>query len=110
MGAADLAVVITSGTLPCVKATQAALRHLSEANPSARIICVFNQVSPAQCFTAQNIERSLGIEISHAIPYLKRLGGDLLAGTPFTKRSHALHKPLARLSKDIMGRVAERGA
>jgi Flp pilus assembly CpaE family ATPase len=105
---ADLAILVTSGTLPCVRSTQNVLRWLSERNPSARLIVCFNQIAPSQCFSPANLSRSLGLELTHVIPFLKGLGDDLIAGTPFTQKSHSLHKSLTRMAHDIMGRISER--
>jgi pilus assembly protein CpaE len=103
----DLAVILTSGTLPCVKSTQRLLGLMAERNPSARLLVVFNHAAPSQCFTPRNLAKSLGLQIAHEIPHLKGLADDLVAGLPFTERRHRLHKSLSAIANDIMGRMAQ---
>jgi pilus assembly protein CpaE len=110
LGAADLVILLMGGSFPCVRVGQLTLAWLAEHNPSARVVVVYNQVSPAPSFQAANLSKFLGLEISHVIHYSKRLGEQLVAGLPFTRKNHCLHKSLSMVTRDIMGRISEENA
>jgi pilus assembly protein CpaE len=102
-------VVLTSGSIPCVRGARNVYRWILDHNKSARVIMVYNQVSPEQAFPPAQLAKSLGVDFQMVIPYLKNLSADLVNEVPFTDKKHAFHKRLTALTRLVLGRseVAE---
>ena len=103
MGAADVALVVMSGSLASAKAGQTVLRWMAERNRKARIITLYNNTSPRQTIPQTSLEGVLGRKMDYTLPYLRRLSDDLLNGVTFTSSSHCLHETLEKLSADLLG-------
>jgi pilus assembly protein CpaE len=100
----QVVVILTGGSIPCVRGAKNAYQWIMERNKSARVIMVYNEASPSQVFPPAQLAKSLGLDFQLVIPYLKRLSSDLINETPFTDRKHAFHKHLAALTRLILGR------
>lgn len=100
---ADVVLVAVSGTLACARAAQATLKWLNEYNRTARVITVYNNVSPSPMIPLASIEGVLGCRIDYEIPFHKKLGDDLLQGTSFATAGHSLNKDFTRICNDLLG-------
>ncbi|MDR1608095.1 MAG: hypothetical protein LBT38_06775 [Deltaproteobacteria bacterium] len=99
----DVVILLTGGSIPCVRAIRGAYQWILENNKSARIILVYNQVTPDPVFLATQLAKSLGLEFQMVIPFVKNLGVDLAGETPFDNPRHAFYKYLTALAKLTLG-------
>jgi pilus assembly protein CpaE len=97
-------VILTGGSIPCVRGAKNVYQWILDNNKSARVIMVYNQVSPDQVFPPAQLAKSLGLEFQLVIPYVKGLCSDLVNEAPFTNRKHAFHKHIAALTRLVLGR------
>ncbi|MDR2366731.1 MAG: hypothetical protein LBF58_01255 [Deltaproteobacteria bacterium] len=107
---ANLVVLLSGGSIPIARATQRAYAWIRERNPGARIILVYNQVTPNPAFPPEQLSKSLGLKFQLQIPFLKGLAEDLVADVPLSRPKHAFHKPLAALAREIMGKPSDLAA
>jgi pilus assembly protein CpaE len=98
-------VILATGSIPCVRGAKNVYQWVLSNNKSARIILVYNQVSPDQVFPPAQLAKSLGFEFQLVIPYVKGLSRDLVNEVPLTDRKHAFHKHLAALTRLVLGRA-----
>ncbi len=99
----DIIILVLNGTLPSARATQHTLKYLEESGNSARIITVYNNVSPNQAITPKYLEDAIGRAIDYEIPYEKKLSDDMLKNVSFASESHSLYSSISAISNDLLG-------
>ncbi|MDR2444263.1 MAG: hypothetical protein LBE31_12195 [Deltaproteobacteria bacterium] len=106
LAAAKVVVLLTGGALPCARSTKNTYTWLSQNNKSAKVVLVYNQVSPEPTIPPTYLAKALGVEFDLIIPYIKGLGSDLVNEVPLNKKKHQLYKQLTNLAKLIMSQAA----
>jgi pilus assembly protein CpaE len=104
LAVSQVIVIVTNGSIPCVRGTKNVYQWIIDNNKSARIIVVYNQVSPEQVFPPAQLAKSLGFDFQLNIPYVKSLSTDLVHEIPFMDRKHSFHKHLSSLTRLVLGR------
>ncbi len=100
---ADVVMPVLSGTLASARAAQSLLRHLTESNPSARVLPVYNNPSPSAPVPQAMMEELIARKIAYVVPYQKRLGEDMLKNVSAGSPAHCLHKIFMRMGQDRLG-------
>jgi pilus assembly protein CpaE len=103
LAVSQVIVTLVTGSIPCVRGAKNVYQWISNNNKTARIIMVYNQVSPDQVFPANQLAKSLGIEFQLVVPYVKGLSRDLVNEVPLTDRKHSFYKHLTALTKLVLG-------
>ncbi|MDR1658289.1 MAG: hypothetical protein LBT47_12185 [Deltaproteobacteria bacterium] len=109
LNSSDVVIMVTGGSLACVRSAQMTLRFLNDHNPAARLITIYNHVSPHQSIPPLALAKSLGLTLSYVVPYFKKLGDDLVTGTSFVSKGHSFYKVLVQLTKEVMGQTSPTG-
>jgi Flp pilus assembly CpaE family ATPase len=105
---ADVVILVMTGSLAAARMAQTTLLWLAEHNPSARVIPVYNHVTPHPAIPASSLEEIIRHPVAYTIPYQRKLNEMMLRNVPFNNPSHCLHKILSRLCRDVLG-VRETG-